>query len=186
LIICCVQIVWLYDNPPPLNEDETALFATVDGTHCRIYEQRKEPNSKWCSHKFKGPGLGYELVIDIYHQQLLYVHGPYRAGDNDISNFRKPEGIMNRIPEGKKLVGDSGYRGEPGKITTPNVHDSLIIKNFKNRARSRHETFNKRIKAFGILKNTFRSDIAYHQIAFEAICVLVQYDLENGHPLFEV
>lgn len=93
---------------------------------------------------------------------------------------------MNMIPEGKKIIGDSGYRGEPDKITTPTRHDTLVVKNYKSRALSRHETFNKRIKSFGVLKNTFRSNIDYHHIAFEAVCVLVQYDLENGHPLFEI
>lgn len=180
-----LQIVWRFDDPE-LEEDEAVLFATIDGTHCRIQEQRKEPSAKWYSHKFHGPGLTYELVIDLHHQQLLYINGPYEAGQNDIGAFRKPGGIMDRIPAGKKLIGDKGYRGEPDKISTPSEHDALNAARYKKRARARHETFNKRIKVFGIISQTFRSAIEYHRMAFEAVCVLVQYDIETDHPLFKI
>lgn len=97
-----------------------------------------------------------------------------------------PGGLLDSIPDGRKVIGDKGYRGEPDKISTPNLHDSLIVHEYKGRARARQETFFKRIKDFQIIQQRFRSDIAKHKIAFEAVCVLVQYDIENGHPLFAV
>jgi DDE superfamily endonuclease len=182
-----VQIVWHFDNHlHDAGPDEAVLIATVDGTHCRIYEQRKDPSPKWFSQKFNGPGLTYEIIIDVRRQQVLHINGPHEAGQNDIGVFRKPEGVSDRIPAGKKLIGDKGYRGEPDKISTPSPHDALDAAEYKKRARARHETFNKRIKSFGMLKQTFRSDIAYHRMAFEAVCVLVQYDIETDHPLFAV
>jgi DDE superfamily endonuclease len=182
-----VEIVWFYgdNNDNMLEDDQAVLFATIDGTHCRIFEPQKDPGPKWFSYKFHGPALGYEIVIDVWSQRVVHIHGPYHARDNDIKNFRKPEGIMDQIPPGRKLIGDTGYQGEPDKITTPNPHDSLIVKQFKNRARARHETFNKRIKDYQILRQEFRSDTSYHQIVFESICILCQYDIENGHPLFQ-
>jgi hypothetical protein len=58
------------------------------------------------------------------------------------------------------------------------------------RARARHESFNKRIKQFKVLSECFRhakgANFKKHKIVFETICVIVQYEMENGHPLFDV
>jgi hypothetical protein len=42
---------------------EEIFIATVDGTHCPVFEPRVDPSSKWYSHKFHGAGLSYELAI---------------------------------------------------------------------------------------------------------------------------
>jgi hypothetical protein len=62
--------------------------------------------------------------------------------------------------------------------------DERVAK-FKSRARARHESFNGRLKFFDILQNTFRHGEARHKIAFEAVCVIVQYQMDNGSPLFD-
>lgn len=183
------QITW-YDDEDALpalnNEEEEIMFATIDGVHCRIFEPSKEPSPKWYSHKFQGPAVTYEIVIHIRSQRVLWINGPFPAAEHDIEVARKIGGVLERIPPGKRLIGDGGYRGEPNQITTPNIHDSLIVKDYKNRARARHETFNKRVKDFQITRQEFRSAVEKHQVAFEAVCIIVQYDIENGHPLFEV
>ena len=56
----------------------------------------------------------------------------------------------------------------------------------QSRARARHETFNGRIKNFGCLDDRFRHGMEKHKICFEAVCVIVQYQLENGSPLFDI
>jgi hypothetical protein len=56
----------------------------------------------------------------------------------------------------------------------------------KNRAKARQETFNKRIKIFKILDERFRHSVKKHKAVFEAVCALVQYEMENGHPLFTI
>ena len=61
-----------------------------------------------------------------------------------------------------------------------------MVKSFKRRARARHETFNGRLKNFKILAERFRHGVPKHKAVFEAICVIVQYDMENGHPMFDV
>ena len=55
-------------------------FMTVDGVHCRIQEQR--PFSIiWASHKFgNDPALNYEIGLSIYHNKLIWLHGPIPAG----------------------------------------------------------------------------------------------------------
>ena len=91
------------------------------------------------------------------------------------------------IPTGKRVIGDSGYAGEDN-ITVSYTREggSAEVRKLKARAKSRHETFNSRIKSFTILATEFRHTISLHQIVFESICVLIQYDLESGHKLFEV
>ena len=60
--------------------------------------------------------------------------------------------------------------------------------NFINCVRARHENFNARLKCFKIFSETFRGSWGKkeeHKMVFEAICILVQYEMENGHPLME-
>ena len=180
-----MQIVWRWDgnNPQP---DRMIFLASVDGTHCHIYEQRTRPSTKWYSHKFNGPGVVYELAVDLYDDKLLWVNGPFQAGDSDIAVFRKPGGLSTKVPIGRKLIADNGYHGQEHQISAPNRYDAPEVNEFKRRARSRHETFNKRIKDFSIISTRFRSDVEKHQTAFESVCILVQYDIENGHPLFRI
>ena len=53
-------------------------------------------------------------------------------------------------------------------------------------ARARHETINRRLKTWGILKQVFRSKLAKHHIAFRSVLVLEEIAIENGHPPFQV
>ena len=89
----------------------------------------------------------------------------------------------------KKFVADSAYSGEAGEGkpgSTTNQGDSDEVREHKARIKSRHETFNARIKAFQVLASKFRHDIKFHKMVMESVCVLVQCDSESGHPLFEV
>lgn len=160
---------------------------SVDGVHCRINEP-KDPercqNPKYYSHKFKQAGLTYELALSVYEDKLLWMNGSFPAGTNDITVFRK--GLKAMIPPGKRVIADGGYAGEPEIISTPNSYDSKDLAKFKSRVRLRQETFNKRIKIFKCLDERFRHGIAKHESCFEAICVVVQYQIENGSPLYDV
>jgi DDE superfamily endonuclease len=173
---------------PPIDDIErdfeATLFATVDGIHCRINEPRTDPGSKWYSHKFHGPGVTYEVGISLVEGRILWISDSYPAGESDINVFRKPGGIMEKIPPGKKVIADKGYRGEHDKISTPNHHDSLNAKMFKKRALARHETLNKRLNDFKILSERYCHGFPTHKVAFPAVCVLVQNDL-NASPLFD-
>jgi hypothetical protein len=161
----------------------------VDGVHCRINEPKHPTMSKnpaYYSHKFESAGLNYELGISVFENKLVWMKGPFKAGTPDITVFRE-KGLMDKIPVGKKVIADKGYRGEKERTTSvPNSHDSKELGKFKSRARARHETFNGRIKNFLCLDVRFRHGVKNHRSVFEAICVIVQYQLENGSPLFEV
>ncbi len=80
------------------------------------------------------------------------------------------------------MIGDSGYKGKPSKISTTVDEHSDKVKEFFSRAKSRQETINTRLKSFNILSGCFchgkgaENKLEAHQRVFEAVCVLVQYD----------
>jgi len=166
------------------------FILSVDGVHCRIHEPRTTPSSGWYSKKFNKAGLTYELGVAIYHSKIVWINGPFPAGQNDMKVFRKPDGLMSKIPADCRAIGDEGYRGEPSKVSTRNQFSSDEFKHFTNRVRARHETVNSRLKSFGILNQVFRtkgsSRMETHKSAFEACCVIVQYEIDNGNPMFKV
>ena len=76
--------------------------------------------------------------------------------------------------------------------TTDSAHEPATKELFA-RFKSRQETYNTRLKFFGLLDWTFRhgkngltEKMKLHKTCFDAVSVLVAYDMENGHPLFEV
>jgi hypothetical protein len=172
--------------------DGTILVFSVDGTHCPIEEPRKNPNANWSSHKFKGPGLAYELAICVHEPKLVWVNGPFRAGESDSEIFRKLNGLRSKLLPGQMAIGDRGYAGLPD-VSTNNPEDDRVTSTFKRRARARHESFNARIKRFAVTSTAFRCYHDHHgetvhdshRACFVAVCVIVQYEMENGHPIFE-
>ena len=64
--------------------------------------------------------------------------------------------------------------------------DSYKVRQFKKRVTARQETLFKRFKDFGILRQRFRHGFEQHKVVLDAVAVIVQYDMENGHPLFDV
>ena len=183
------KIKWIFDN----NDLEEDFIVSVDGFHCRIYKPRIEPSTKWFSPKFKKAGLSYELGISIWHNNLVWINGPFPAGTNDITIFKTSKGLLAEIPEGKIVVADEGYRGVPDAVSTRNHFDSAALKEFKKWVKARHESFNAQLKSFAILDQPFR-DISStskerkkkHKTAFVACCVIIQFDIENARPLFKV
>jgi DDE superfamily endonuclease len=158
---------------------------SIDGTHCRISEPRKAPSATWYSHKLNKPALAYTVGLHIYESKIIYISESFAAGTPDITMFK--EGVMDKIPDGQKIIGDQGYKGYPDKICIKNKFDTDDVILFKRLVRSRHESFYKRIKAFQVLDQRFRHNKDRHRTVFTAVCVLMQYDFENGdRPLFDV
>jgi DDE superfamily endonuclease len=177
---------WTPGHPDFVNDDVPVFLLTVDGVHCRVQEPQHETKSKdpsYYSHKFKQSGVNYELGISVFDNALVWMNGPFKASRHDITIFRRA-GLQLQIPEGHRIIGDRGYAGEPAQISTPNAHDPVELRRFKSRARARHESFNGRLKTFKSLENRFRHGLDKHKIVFEAVCVIVQYQMENGSPLF--
>ena len=101
---------------------------------------------------------------------------------------------MLKIP-GKRLIADSIYKpgkeqdhqNERGMFSIPRSTDDHELKVFKSRVRCRHESVNAHIKNFCFAREAYHtSNEEKHGIGFRAIYVLVQYQMDNGSPLFEV
>ena len=176
-----------------LTHVDERFVLSVDGVHFRINEPRKVPSANWCSHKHRSAGLGYEVGISIWHNNVVWIAGPFQPATHDKTKYQEPDGLQSRIPDGKLVIGDRGYRGEDTEgvrekrsLATRNTRDTAAVKEFKRRVRARHENFNARLKSFAILDSHFRHPRERHKTVFEAVCVICQYDMENGHPLFDV
>ena len=115
----------------------------------------------------------------------MWLNGPFKAAKHDKTIFRR-KGLKDKIPPGKRVIGDKGYCGMPDIISTPNLHDAEELRRFKSHTRARHESFNARLKTFRCLDVRFRHGVKKHKIVFEAVAVICQYQLENGSPLFDV
>mmetsp|Transcript_2173 Transcript_2173/g.4885 ORF Transcript_2173/g.4885 Transcript_2173/m.4885 type:complete len:352 (-) Transcript_2173:49-1104(-) len=185
------KIKWFSDEE--IKDD--VFIVSVDGVHCRIQEARRDPGSKWYSHKSHGAALAYELGISVRSDRLVWINGPFPASRHDLSIFRYGAGtkdnpgrnLKSMIPAGKRAIADSAYAGEDNNtVSVTREGDSAEVKELKARAKSRHETFNSRIKSFAILSTEFRHPRSVHQAVMESVCTLVQYDIESGHGLFEL
>ena len=154
-------------------------LATIDGTDFKIY-QYKPFWTGWYSHKFKGPGVRYEVGLCIRTGWIVWIHGPFPCGKwPDLKIFRKA--LKHLLDAGEKVQADAGYIGEPNHVATPDGEQDVA-----GRIRGRHETVNRRFKQFNILHRVFRHDVAKHQSAFGAVAVITQLNIENGEPLFHV
>jgi hypothetical protein len=189
-----IKIVWSED----LNSQQgSAIIAiSVDGVNYRSWEQQTETlnrDPKFFDHKHNSCGFKYEIGLHIYEPKIIWIKGPIRAGKGDREIFREDGGLQEKLADtpGKLCIADGGYamsevHGGRGFLCLPNSTDSKELKQFKSRVRCRHETLNGRLNNFKILQDTFRHGMNCHGIAFEAVAVIIQYQMDNGAPIFDV
>ena len=164
------------------------FIGTVDCTDCKIREVNHPlypVDRKYYSYKHGKSGARCEVAISIFHNQVVWINGPFPGGKSEITIFRD-EGLKDMIPHGKLLVADRGMRGEPKIISAPDLEKPKTLRNFEARARCRQETFNGRIKNFRCLRDVFEHGWDRHKIVFEAVSVIVQHQMNNGAPLYGV
>ncbi len=170
-------------------EECKEIFAvTVDGVDFKTWEPKHPTlpmDKKYFSKKFNKSGLRYEIAISVQDSKVVWINGPFPAAEHDVEIFRR--GLKDKLLSSKKkAIADRGYVGEAGLCAVPNGCDPPELNEFKSRARCRQETFNGRIKKFNILKQTFEHSLAKHEYAFLAVCVTVQYHMDNGSRLYDV
>lgn len=87
---------------------------SVDGVDFEIeepYPYVRNISNVWYSHKFKGPGLRYEIAIAIKSGDIAWLNGPYPCGKhNDLALFKKS--LCTFLEEGERVEADDGYRGK--------------------------------------------------------------------------
>jgi hypothetical protein len=171
-------------------EDNEVFVISVDGVHCQVQEVRRAPGSKWYSHKHNLASVLYELGIAIRQNQLVWINGPFPASQHDITTFwsanEPANGLKAKIPDGKRAIGYSGYKGESDKVSITREGHSDNIRKYCGQVKSRHKTLNSCLKGFKVLDTAFRHGFHQHKHVFESVCIAMQYDIENGHGLFEV
>lgn len=182
------KIVWPAHLDDPLAE---TFIVSVDGTDFRVNELKHDElprDNAQCSHKFNHGAVKYEIAMAIFSSKCVWVNGPFRGGMHDLVMFR--EGLKQKVAPNKLVIADRGYQTsqpeESAILSIPDDMDCAELSNFKSRARLRHETFNGRLKFFNCLNETFRHAHDKHKFVFEAVVVIVQYQMDNGAELFAV
>lgn len=152
---------------------------SIDGTDCRIQEPTPF-DSKWYSHKFRGPGLRYEIGVSIDEGNIIWANGPFQCGSwPDVVIFRSQ--LKQRLLPDEKVLADRGYGDAKCVYEIPGRgarYSSLL--------RARHETLNGRLKNFAILRGCFRHPLERHVDCFYAIVNLCQLTICTGDKLFEI
>lgn len=139
-------------------------------------------NPKWYSHKFRGPGVRYEVAICMGPETLVSIHGPFPCGSHsDLRMFRL--GLKAALACGEKVIADGGYRDEKCVLGDDVDCDQRAI---LSTVRARQETVNGRFKQLFILGHRFRHNISMHSFCFHAVANVTQLMIENGEPLFSV
>ena len=141
-------------------------------------------------------------MLALEEPRIVHASGPFVPSTADITAFRggtvkdkknwDKDSLYFQLPEGKMIVADGGLNGEPSKITTSSPEHPKEMRLWIGNALARQETMHTRLKNFNILGHRFRhgkstrEKMKLHQMAVDAVCVIIQYDYENGHPPFEL
>jgi len=134
--------------------------------------------------KFNHSGLKYEVGVCISTGYIVWINGPFRCGQNDLTISRTA--LLGALDHEESAVADSGYVGEPHHLRTPKVGTDAE-KAMQDLERARHETVNSRLKIFEVLgAQYFRHDLSFHSSCFRAVAVITQLSFENGAPPFQV
>ena len=137
---------------------------TVDGTDFQI-EEPTQFDRKWYSHKFKGPGLRYELYVCVKTGDMVAYHRPFPCGSYlDIKVYRLR--LRRKLSTGEKVISDGGYKGGITVVSPDDRTKSRDIRRAMRKARARHETINGRLKNWKSLRNIYRHSLCKHNIIF--------------------
>lgn len=185
------KIVW----DPRLDMKSTEYYAiTGDGVDFKMWERKHKLypyDTKAMSHKFRKCAAKYLIALSTYESKCVFIAGPFRGGKGDLDIFRESGLLKRLLDNGKVCIADRGYiprlASEKKAFALPeNMDNGKEIGKFKSRARCRQETFNARLKCFGCLQQTFTNGFLKHGIALRAVAVMVQYQMDNGSPLYNV
>jgi hypothetical protein len=185
--------------------DNLEVFAiSTDGVDCKLREEKHAflpRDNSACSHKMNSAAAKYEVVLSVQRAKCVHIAGPFKGGVSDLEMFRTG-GLRDKLQKVnmpirgfrrvKLNIADRGYNckathpEDAELFALPNAADSTELNRFKSRTRLRHETFNARLKCFSALSLPFRHGFAKHKFVFEAIVVIVQYQMDNGSPIYAV
>lgn len=142
---------------------------SVDGTGLPIFEP-KPFHKRWFSQEMKGPGLWYEIALQIYSLKLRWIHGPYPC-DSHLGNkiFTK---LLSRILKGTEVVADEGY-SQVACITKTSFQKHSVQLRKNQKILVRHENVSRFSKHFYALSHRFRHLLHVYQKVFFAVSNVV-------------
>jgi len=163
-------------------------LVSVDSTDCPITKQGECDKAFW-SYKIRTSGLRYEVAVCILTGDIVWINGPFPAGDwNDITIFR--QALIHFLEAWERVEADAGYLGEdPENTYTPTgvrYMEPKIVSRVRGRVRHRQEAVNDRLKLFKVLGETFCHDMSLHSGCFRAVAVLTQLSFHHGKGLWSV
>ncbi len=172
-----IKIIW--ENRKNGAAQGQTAFCSLDGADFKIDEPTPF-SPKWFSHKFRGPGLRYEVALCVRTGHIVWVNGGYACGEyTDLMVAR--QAYVKFMEPGERTFADKGYR-DKNFFILPSWQNSTL----HGRIMARHEHVNRRMKQFQALKQVFRNDKRKHSIIFYAVANLTQLMFENGSPLASV
>ena len=83
------------------------VCASIDGMDCHILEPTPF-STKWFLHKFKGPGVRYEVGVCIRTGWIVWVNGPFPCGTWPDLKIAK-ERLSHCLDDGEKVIANGGY-----------------------------------------------------------------------------
>lgn len=155
-------------------------FISLDGVDFRICEPTPF-DRKWYSFKHNGPGLRYEIGLNIATGQIVWAYGGKPCGEYPDLKLAR-ELLIEMLEFNEKVVADKGYN-DRNFFITPNTHPpypqiAVIL--------ARHETVNSRMKQWNCLSSRFRHPLHKHPACFHAVVNIVKLLCDNGEPLFDI
>ena len=173
--------------PNDLNDpDSEKLALSIDGVDKKTWERPHATeflpfDRRNYTQKHAHGGLKYQITLCAQRQQCVHIFGPVRGGMGDKEMLERSQ-VLERLGNGKLAVCDRGYIKDAfkTKVAWPNPHDSKLANNLKSRIRLRHETFNGKMSVYATMNQTWRHTDKQHGLAFRAIAVTIQYELDNG------
>jgi hypothetical protein len=193
------KIVWDANVVNPKNLEIFCI--TIDGTDFKINEpkQKNLPRDNGaCYHKMQHAAAKYEIALAAHRPKCVHLAGPFFGGTHDLEMFRcsrlkeKLQALnvqIRNFQQAKLGIVNRGYSSkranEKNLFSVPNSMGSKELEKFKSRTRLYHESSNGRLECFVSLSaQAFQHSIDKHEFVFVAIVVTVQYQMDNGSPIF--
>jgi hypothetical protein len=168
----------------PSREDVVKM--ALDATECPIERpldwltQRQYYSGKKKRHTIK-----YEVGVHLSTGRIIWLVGGIPGSVHDVK-IAASNGIVDQILNGEWILADKGYTDSELPFLTPfknpQTDEEVQWNSYINQARAIVENTYGRIKSFGCVKSIWRHDLELHPIAFKAVCILVNMDLDV-HPL---
>ena len=147
----------------------------MDATDCPI----KEPSPfdrKWYSHKLNGPGLKYEIGLNIRNGNIIWVNGGLFCGQYSDFKLARDE-YTSSVSYGELTIADDTYKDRRFFIYPSANPESRTL---QKKIMARHETVNSRLKQYVVLFSAFHHPISLHRNCFHAVANITQLMIENG------